>query len=124
MELAGGGWRQASEMGGSGTLGGWGGQSRKPVPQPQTWYSAVSMPVSSVGAAGTCLGKASVLLPPSFGVVRCHWNLACHLAEESYIRAMLKLRGTAMGPWHGMAEGILWLRVEGAHLVGTGSHKD
>lgn len=31
-------------------------------------------------------------------------------------RGMLKLRGTTVGPWHGMAEGILRLRVEGAAL--------
>lgn len=55
-------------MGGSGTPGEK-GQARKPVPQPQAWHSGVSTPVSSVGAAGTCLGKASVLLPPSFEVV-------------------------------------------------------
>lgn len=53
-------------------------------------------------------------------MVRCHWNPSCQLAEESYLRGML--RGTAMGPWHGMAEGILRLRVEGTHLVGKGSH--
>lgn len=44
------------------------GKSRKPVPPPQTWYFEVSVPVSSVGAARTCLGKASVFLPPRFGV--------------------------------------------------------
>lgn len=45
------------------------GQARKPVPQPQAWYFGVLTPGSSVGAAGTCFGKAAVLLPPSFEVV-------------------------------------------------------
>lgn len=31
-------------------------------------------------------------------------------------------QGTAMDPWHGMAEGILQLRVEGTPLDGKDSH--
>lgn len=67
-ELAGGGWRWASEMRGSGTPEEK-GQARKPVPQPLAWCFGVSTPGSRVGAAGTCFGKAAVLLPPSFEVV-------------------------------------------------------